>query len=96
MQLETFCINSRYTIIPRMALNPCYITYDYSGMTRAEINTWKDVIAIAQVRRAKASTPEEYLEALQNLGIRAALVGTAACDALRVEYNASPMLRRMK
>lgn len=96
MLFEAFCAVARYVIVPGMRQNACYATYDFSGMTRAEIDVWRLATTVPRIRKAHAATPAAYLAALQDLGIRAALSGTDACVALRIEYNSKPMLRRLK
>lgn len=96
MLLEAFCAVARYVIVPGMRQTACYATYDFSGMSADEVGTWKLAITVPQIRKAHATTPAEYLAALQDLGIRAALSGTDASAALRIEYNSKPMLRRLK
>ena len=99
MLLEAFIANSDtgYVIVPRMKKNPSgFIVYDFTGMTPDEVEAWKLVITIPQVLRAHPLTSEEYLSAIQNLGMRSALAGTEASHAVRAEYNATPLSRRLK
>lgn len=98
MLLESFMANvdEGYVIVPRLVARTGYITYDFRGMTPAEIGAWKIAITIPQVRRAHPDTAAGYLSILQSLGIRSALSRTAASLGIRAEYNSKPLSRRLK
>lgn len=98
MLLESFKANvdGGYVIVPGIVPHMGYISYDFNGMTPDEISAWKFAVTIPQVRRAHPVTAEDYLSVLQGLGVRAALAGTAASHAIRAEYDAKPLSRRMK
>lgn len=98
MLLESFKAgsDSGYVIVPAIVEHPGYISYDYSGMAPAEVSAWKNAVTIPEVRRMRPLTAEDYLKALQSLGIRCALAGTEACRVLRMEYHAQPLSRRIK
>lgn len=98
MLLESFKANvdDGYVIVPGIVPHTGYISYDFKGMTRDEINAWKFAITIPQVRKAHPVTRKGYLDVLQELGIRAALAGSDACRAIRAEYHSTPLSRRLK
>lgn len=98
MLLEAFKArtDTGYVIVPRIVTHTGYISYDFTGMAPAEIGVWKIAVTIPQVRRARPETADEYLSVLQSLGIRAALAGTDASHAIRAEYHATPLSRRLK
>lgn len=85
-----------YVIVPGVVSHTGYISYDYSGLTPAEVSVWKEVITIPEVRKMKPFTSKDYLKVLQSLGIRCALAGTEACHVLRAEYHHNPLSRRTK
>lgn len=98
MLLESLKANSSsgYIIVPRIIPHEGYISYNYAGMTPAEISAWKEVLTVPEVRRSHPTTGEGYMCALQRLGLRCALAGTGAALDLRAEYNSTPLFRRLK
>lgn len=98
MLLESFKAgsDSGYLIVPKIVEHTGYISYSFSGMSSAEVAAWQKAVTIPEVRRLKPLTAEDYLKALQTLGIRCALSGTEACRILRAEYHSQPLSRRTK
>lgn len=98
MLLASFKANSDsgYVIIPRIASHTGYISYNYAGMTPAEVSAWKNAITVPEVRRSHPRNAEDYQKVLQGLGIRCTMAGTEACRILRAEYHSTPFHRRTK
>ena len=98
MLLESFKAGSDagYVLIPRMVPRTGYIAYNYAGMAPDEIQAWKNVVTVPEVKRARPATEESYMKVLQALGIRCAVAGTESSHALRAEFNAIPLHRRLK
>ena len=98
MLLESFKANTDagYVLVPYVISHHGYLSYNFAGMTPAEIEVWKLAVTIPQVRKAHPETSADYLRILQNLGIRAVLAAADSCPAIRAEYHSKPLSRRMK